>query len=64
MAILVAAGSMALGWVIVISAVIFAQKLLPGGELAARITGAALLALALAVAVQPELAAGLRGYGM
>lgn len=64
MAILVAAGAMALPWVIFISLVVFAQKLLPGGELAARITGAALLVLALAVAVQPEFAVGLRGQGM
>jgi len=64
MVILVAAGAMALPWVVLITAAVFAQKLVPGGELTARITGGVLLALALAVAVQPELAVGLRGQGM
>ena len=61
MAVLVAAGAMALRWVLVIALVVAAEKLVPRGEWAARIAGVLLLALGAAVALQPELAQLLRG---
>ncbi len=63
MAILVAAGAMSLPWVLLIAAVVFAEKLLPRGEWTARAVGAALVILGLAVAVMPDLAPALRGAG-
>jgi predicted metal-binding membrane protein len=64
MVILVAAGAMALHWVLLIAAVVFAEKVLPRGEWAARIVGAALVLLGVLVAVQPGLVALLRGSRM
>lgn len=61
MVILVAAGAMSLPWVLLIAAVVFAEKLLPRGEWTARAAGAALVLLGVAVAVQPDLAVALRG---
>ena len=60
MLILVVAGAMSLPWVLAIALIVFAEKVLPGGERTARITGVILLVAALAVAVRPELAAVLR----
>jgi predicted metal-binding membrane protein len=60
MLILVVAGAMSLPWVLAIALVVFAEKVLPGGGRTARITGVALIAAALLVAVRPELATALR----
>lgn len=64
MVVLVAAGAMALHWVLLIAALVFAEKVVPHGGWTARIVGGALLLLGLLVAVQPRLAAVLRGPGM
>jgi predicted metal-binding membrane protein len=61
MAILVAAGAMSLPWVLAITLVVFAEKLLPHGWWTARVVGAGLILLALAVALRPELAGTIRG---
>ena len=61
MVVLVAAGAMGLPWVLLIAAVVAAEKLLPGGEWTARAIGVALVALGVAVALHPELVAALRG---
>lgn len=61
MAILVAAGAMSLPWVLAITLVVFAEKLLPDGWRTARVVGAGLIALSLAVVLRPELAATMRG---
>jgi predicted metal-binding membrane protein len=61
MLVLVTAGAMGLRWVLLITAVVAAEKLLPGGNWIARVTGAALLLLGAAVSVHPELAMVLRG---
>jgi predicted metal-binding membrane protein len=61
MVVLVAAGAMGLAWVLLITAVVAAEKLLPAGEWIARVTGGALLLLGMAVAVRPDLVAALRG---
>jgi predicted metal-binding membrane protein len=62
MAILVAAGAMSLPWVTAITLVVLAEKVLPHAGWTARAVGAALLLLALAVALRPELAGTLRGH--
>jgi predicted metal-binding membrane protein len=64
MLILIVAGAMSLPWVLAIALVVFAEKVLPGGGRTARITGVALIAAALMVAVRPELAAVLRPPGL
>ena len=64
MAVLVAAGAMGLHWVVAIAAVVFAEKILPGGEKTALVGGAALVVLGLLVLVQPDLAMALRGPAM
>jgi predicted metal-binding membrane protein len=51
MAVLVLAASMQLVWAVAIAAAVFAQKVLAGGELLARLIGVGLLVAALAVAV-------------
>jgi predicted metal-binding membrane protein len=61
MVVLVFAGAMGLAWVLLITAVVAAEKLLPGGEWTARATGCALLFLGAAVAVRPDLVTALRG---
>jgi predicted metal-binding membrane protein len=61
MLVLVAAGAMGLPWVLLITAIVAAEKLLPGGEWIARAAGGALLLLGATVAVHPELATVLRG---
>jgi predicted metal-binding membrane protein len=63
MLVLVVAGAMGLAWVLLIAAVVAAEKLLPRGEWIARIAGVALVVLGAAVAVRPGLAAVLRGAG-
>jgi predicted metal-binding membrane protein len=64
MVILVAAGAMSLPWVLLIAAVVAAEKLLPRGEWITRGAGGLLLLLGAAVAVRPELAVALRGGPM
>ena len=64
MAILVAAGAMSLPWVLAITVVVFAEKVLPAGRRTARVVGVALLALAVAVAAHPPLAGTIRAGGM
>ena len=61
MLILVAAGAMSLPWVVAITLVVFAEKVLPHGGRTARAVGGALLVLAAAVALRPELALTMRG---
>lgn len=61
MLVLVAAGAMGLRWVLLITAVVAAEKLLPGGEWIARATGVALVVLGVIVAGRPELLMALRG---
>jgi predicted metal-binding membrane protein len=61
MVVLVAAGAMGLAWVLLITAVVAAEKLLPRGEWIARATGAAFLLLGVAVALRPDLVTVLRG---
>lgn len=63
MAILVAAGAMSLPWVVAITVVVFAEKVLPRGERTARVVGGALLVLAIAVALRPEMAGSIRAPG-
>jgi predicted metal-binding membrane protein len=64
MVVLVAAGAMSLPWVLLISVLVFAEKLLPYGQWTARVIGGALIGLALVIAARPDLAAVLRGPGM
>jgi len=51
---------MSLPWVLAIALLVFAEKVLPGGERTARITGVILVVAALAVVARPELAGALR----
>jgi predicted metal-binding membrane protein len=55
---------MALNWVLLIAAVVFVEKVLPRGEWTATVTGAALVALGIAVAVRPDLAMIIRPTSM
>jgi predicted metal-binding membrane protein len=65
MVVLVAAGAMGLAWVLLITAVVAAEKLLPRGEWIARATGGAFLLLGVAVALRPALVTALRaGHAM
>ena len=61
MVVLVAAGAMALQWVLLIAALVFVEKLLPRGELTARLIGSALILLGLLVVIQPSLMTTLPG---
>jgi predicted metal-binding membrane protein len=61
MVVLVAAGAMGLVWVLLITAVVAAEKLLPRGEWIARATGGAFLLLGVATALRPDLVTALRG---
>jgi predicted metal-binding membrane protein len=63
MIVLVVAGAMGLLWVLLIAAVVAAEKLLPRGEWIARTAGIALVLLGIAVAVRPGLAVALRAAG-
>jgi predicted metal-binding membrane protein len=65
MLVLVAAGAMGLPWVLLITGVVAAEKLLPGGQWIARIAGGALLLLGVTVALRPDLVTALRsGHSM
>ena len=61
MVVLVAAGAMGLAWVLLITAVVAAEKLLPRGEWIARATGGALVLLGAALTLCPDLVSALRG---
>ena len=61
MLVLVAAGAMGLPWVLLITAVVAAEKLLPSGEWFARAAGGVLLLLGVTVALRPDLVTVLRG---
>jgi predicted metal-binding membrane protein len=61
MVVLVAAGAMGLHWVLLIAALVAAEKLAPGGVVVARLAGVALLVLGLLLAVNPGITAALRG---
>jgi predicted metal-binding membrane protein len=61
MLVLVAAGAMGLAWVVLIAALVGAEKLAPRGDWIARLAGAALIGLGLAIALRPELVASLHG---
>ncbi len=63
MVVLVVAGAMGLPWVLLIAAVVAAEKLVPRGEWVAYPTGVALMLLGIAVAVRPDLAIALRNAG-
>jgi predicted metal-binding membrane protein len=52
MAVLVLAASMELVWAVVIAAAVFVQKVVPAGQLSARLIGVGLLGAAVAVAVE------------
>lgn len=60
MVLLVVAGAMSLPWVLAIALVVFAEKVLPGGQRTARITGVILIVAALAVVIWPEVVAATR----
>jgi predicted metal-binding membrane protein len=64
MLLLVVAGAMSLPWVLAIALLVFAEKVLPGGERTARITGVILIVAGLVVVLRPELAAVLRPHAM
>jgi predicted metal-binding membrane protein len=55
---------MSLPWVLLIAAIVFFEKILPRGDRIARVAGAAFVVLGLAVAIDPEVAALLRGATM
>src|SRR6185295_15219273 len=61
MVVLVAAGAMGLAWVLLIAAIVAAEKLLPRGEWIARATGAVFLLLGTVAALYPHLVNVLRG---
>ena len=61
MLVLVGAGAMGLAWVLLVAAMVAAEKVLAGGEWIARATGLGLVLLGVAVAVRPGLALALRG---
>jgi predicted metal-binding membrane protein len=60
MVVLVVAGAMSLAWVLLIAAIVAAEKLLSRGEWIARTTGIVLVLLGLAVVVRPGFAILLR----
>jgi predicted metal-binding membrane protein len=60
MVVLVAAGAMALNWVLLIAALVFAEKILPFGDRSTVVSGALLIALGVAIALNPDLAMLLR----
>jgi predicted metal-binding membrane protein len=64
MLVLVAVGAMSLPWVLAIAAAVFIEKILPNAERTARIIGVLLVVLGLLIALQPGLAAAMRGPGM
>lgn len=64
MAVLFALGVMSLVWMVLVAAVIFAEKVLPRGVLLSRVVAPALVALGLWVAISPSTVPGLTEPGM
>jgi predicted metal-binding membrane protein len=64
MAVLFALGVMSLVWMVVVAALIFAEKVLPQGILLSRILAPALVALGIWVALSPSTVPGLTEPGM
>lgn len=64
MVVLVAAGAMSLPWVLLIATIVFVEKLLPRGDLFARAAGVGFVVLGLAILINPDLAAMVRGAPM
>jgi predicted metal-binding membrane protein len=64
MVVLVAAGAMGLHWVLLIAALVAAEKLAPGGTVIARTAGGVLVVLGVLVAANPALYMLLRGVTM
>jgi predicted metal-binding membrane protein len=64
MAVLFALGVMSLVWMVVVAAVIFAEKVLPRGVLLSRMVAPALIALGLWVTLSPSSVPGLTEPGM
>ena len=64
MAVLVVAGAMGFAWAAAIALLVFAEKVLPAGPWVARGAAGALVALGIAVAVDPDLATKLTGNEM
>jgi len=60
MVVLVAAGAMALNWVLLIAVVVSVEKLLPRGEWSAATVGGALVLLGVTIAARPDVAILLR----
>jgi len=60
MVVLVAAGAMALNWVLLIAVVVSVEKLLPRGEWSAAIVGGTLVLLGVTIAARPDVAILLR----
>jgi len=63
MIVLVAAGAMSLPWVLLITAVVLAEKFLPEtpGDRVARLVGVGLLVAGLAVAIHPQFVTSIPG---
>ena len=53
MAVLIAFGTMQLAWMLILALLILLEKIAPFGEQLARVTGAALLVLGVALLVHP-----------
>jgi len=64
MVVVVAAGAMSLPWVLLIAAIVVVEKLLPRGDLVARLVGVCFVILGAAVAIDPDIAALVRGSAM
>jgi predicted metal-binding membrane protein len=64
MAVLFALGVMSLVWMLIVAAVIFAEKVLPHGFRLSRVVAVALVALGIWVAVSPSTVPGLTDPGM
>jgi len=60
MLVLVAAGAMGFAWVVLVAALVAAEKLAPRGEWVARAAGVGLVALGLVAAARPEIVSMLR----
>ena len=61
MVVLVAAGAMALPWVLLIAALVLVEKVFPYSKWTTRLIGVGLVGLGLLVGLQPELANMLHG---
>jgi predicted metal-binding membrane protein len=64
MIVLVAAGAMALNWVLLIAALVFVEKVLPFGDRSTVVSGVLLIGLGVAVALNPDFAMLMRPVPM